>query len=297
VAEASQWVNRYVLDGISTGVAIAFAMECYDNGILTQEDTGGIDLTWGNGDAVIAMIHKIARREGLGNILADGVKRAAAKIGKGSERFALHCKGQELPMHEPRGKVSLALAYSLSPTGADHMEAIHDPSFEGLGVMDNGLSEVGLLEPMDRRDLNSKKVRAFFYAQAVWNLYNSIGMCDFVGMPIGALKLSALRDFINAATGWDMTTWELVKVGERANTLSRLFNLREGFTAADDVLPQRMFEPLQNGSLEGVALDEDEFFQARKTYYQMAGWDEGGVPTPGKLAELELEWTQEKVFA
>ncbi|RIK45339.1 MAG: aldehyde ferredoxin oxidoreductase [Chloroflexi bacterium] len=297
VAEASQWVNRYVLDGISTGVAIAFAMECYENGILTKADTGGIDLRFGNADAMIAMIHKIAHREGLGDILADGVKRAAKKIGKGSDRFALHCKGQELPMHEPRGKVSLALAYSLSPTGADHMEAIHDPSFEGLGVMDSGLSEVGLLEPMERRDLSAKKVRAFFYAQAVWNLYNSIGMCDFVGMPIGALKLSALRDFINAATGWDMTTWELVKVGERANTMSRLFNLREGFTAADDVLPRRMFEPLQNGSLEGVALDEDEFFQARQTYYQMAGWDEGGVPTPGKLAELELEWTQEKVFA
>lgn len=297
VAEASQWVNQYVLDGISTGMAIAFAMECYENGILTQEDTDGLDLRFGNADAVIAMIHKIAHREGLGNILADGVKRAAEKIGKGSERFALHSKGQEFPMHEPRGKVSLALAYALSPTGADHMEAAHDPTFEGLGVMDSGLSEIGLHEPIDRRDLSAKKVRAFFYAQTVNNLYNSIGMCDFVAMPIGALKLHDLRDFVNAATGWDMTSWELMKVGERANTLSRLFNLREGITSADDVLPDRMFEPLQNGSLEGVALDRDEFFQARKTYYQMAGWGDDGVPTPGKLAELELEWTQEKVFA
>jgi aldehyde:ferredoxin oxidoreductase len=297
VAEASQWVNRYVLDGISTGVAIAFAMECYDNGILTKEDTDGIDLTWGNGDALIAMIHKIAKREGLGDILADGVKRAAEKIGKGSERYALHVKGQELPMHEPRGKVSLALAYSLSPTGADHMEAIHDPSFEGLGSLDSGLSEIGLLDPMDRRDLSARKVRAFFYAQALWNLYNSIGMCDFVGMPIGALKLRALRDFVNAATGWDTTTWELLKVGERANTLSRLFNLREGFTSADDTLPQRMFEPLENGSLKGVALDPDEFLKARKTYYQMAGWGDEGYPTEAKLAELELEWAAEMVAA
>ena len=296
VAEASQWVNRYVLDGISTGMSIAFAMECYENGILTKEDTDGIELTFGNADAMIAMIHKIARREGLGDILADGVKRAAEKIGKGSERFAIHAKGQEFPMHEPRGKRSLALAYALSPTGADHMEAPHDPAFEGLGVMDTGLSQIGLLEPVDRLDLSAKKVRAFFYSQALFNLYNSVGMCDFVGMP-STLKLHALRDFINAATGWDMTSWELIKVGERANTMARIFNVREGFTSADDVLPRRMFEPLQNGSLKGVALDEEEFFEARKTYYQMAGWGDEGVPTPGKLAELALDWTLEKEAA
>ncbi|MBI1293749.1 aldehyde ferredoxin oxidoreductase [bacterium] len=290
VAEASQWVNRYVLDGISTGVSIAFAMECYENGILTQEDTDGIDLTWGNADAVIAMIHKIGKREGFGNVLADGVKRAAEKIGKGSERFALHVKGQELPMHEPRGKVSLSLAYSLSPTGADHMEAIHDPAFEGLGVLDNGLSEVGLLEPMDRRDLSGEKVRAFFYSQAIWSLYNSVGMCDFVGIPIGALKLHQLADFVNAATGWDMTMWELIKVGERANTMSRLFNQREGFGEKDDNLPQRMFEPLQNGKLTGVALDKKEFVHARSLYYQMAGWGNHGEPTEAKLSELGLTW-------
>jgi aldehyde:ferredoxin oxidoreductase len=297
VAEASQWVNRYVLDGISTGVAIAFAMECFEAGILTLEDTDGIELTWGNSDAMIAMIHKIARREGLGDILADGVKRASAKIGRGSERFALHVKGQELPMHEPRGKRSLALAYSVSPTGADHMESIHDPAFEGLGTLDNGLSEVGLLEPIDRLDLGAQKVRAFFYAQAIWNLYNSVGMCDFVGMPIGALKVSQLGNFINAATGWDTTLWELVKVGERANTMARIFNIREGFSMKDDMLPTRMFEPLQNGHLEGVAIDRDEFNEALRLYYQMAGWGDDGVPTPAKLAELGLTWAMEPVAA
>ncbi len=290
IAEASQWVNRYVLDGISTGVSIAFAMECYENGIIGKEDTDGIELTWGNADAMIAMIHKIARREGFGDVLADGVKRAAAKIGRGSERFALHVKGQELPMHEPRGKRSLTLAYAVSPTGADHMEAIHDPSFEGLGVVDNGLSEAGLLEPVDRMDLGPKKVHAFYYAQAIWSLYNSVGMCDFVGIPIGSLKLKQLCDYVNAATGWDMSLWELLKVGERANTMARLYNQREGFTSADDNLPQRIFEPLQNGKLEGVAIDPTEFQQALQMYYQMAGWDSAGVPTKGKLAELDLLW-------
>ena len=191
-------------------------------------------------------------------------------------------------MHEPRGKRSLTLAYAVSPTGADHMEAIHDPAFEGLGVLDNGLSEVGLTEPLDRMELGPKKVKAFFYAQAIWSLYNSVGMCDFVGIPIGALKLKALRDFINAATGWDMTMWELMKVGERANTLARLFNVREGFSATDDTLPDRIFEPLEKGRLEGIGVDRAEFGQALQTYYQMAGWGDDGVPTPAKLAELDL---------
>ena len=297
VAELSQWVNRYVLDGISTGVAIAFAMECYENGILTKDDVDGLDLTWGNAEASIALVHKIGRREGFGDVLADGVKRAAQKIGRGSEQYAMHVKGQEFPMHEPRGKTSLTLAYSVSPTGADHMEAIHDPAWEGLGVVDNGLSEIGLIEPVDRLAMTPAKVRAFFVSQALWGFYNSVGMCNFVGMPIGALKVRQLADYINAATGWDMTEWELMKVGEKSNVMARLFNLREGFTRADDNLPQRMYEGLQNGKLEGVSIDKGEFEQMLSLYYDMAGWDEGGMPTAGKLAELDLLWALEEQTA
>ncbi|HID87440.1 MAG TPA: aldehyde ferredoxin oxidoreductase [Anaerolineae bacterium] len=293
IAEASQWLNRYVLDSISTGAVIAFAMECYEHGILTRDEADGIELTWGNADAVIQMIHKIARREGIGDLLAEGVKRAAARLGRGAERFALHVKGQELPMHEPRGKPGLAIAYAVSPTGADHMEAPHDPAFESFGNFPHAFSQLGLLEPLDRMGLGPEKVRAFFYTQMVWSLYNSIGMCDFVGVPIGALTLERLRDYVNAVTGWDMSLFELMKVGERANTMARLFNLREGFTAADDTLPQRLFEPLQRGRLAGQALDREAFARALRLYYQMAGWDEEGVPTPAKLAELGLTWAAE----
>ncbi len=295
IAEASQWINRYVLDSISTGAVIAFAMECYEHGILTKEDTDGIELVWGNADAVIQMIHKIARREGIGNLLADGVKRAAAALGRGAEQFALHVKGQEVPMHDPRGKVGLSLAYALSPTGADHMEAPHDPFYESWGNYYHEFSHLGLLEPVDRMDFGPAKVRAFYYMQTLWNLYNCVGMCDFVGTPMGALLLERLRDFINAATGWDMSTFELMKVGERANTMARLFNVREGFTAKDDTLPDRLFQPLENGPLQGVGLDREAFERARQLYYQMAGWDEEGKPLPGKLAELGLEWALEKV--
>jgi aldehyde:ferredoxin oxidoreductase len=221
--------------------------------------------------------------------LAEGVKRAATKIGRGAEKYALHVKGQELPMHEPRGKVSVGLGYALSPTGADHMEADHDPVFESIGKGTTDLEIFGLHEPVNRLDLGPVKVRTFFYAQMLWSLYNSIGMCDFVGKPINKLKVDQLLNYLNAATGWDMSMYEMLKVGERANNMSRLFNVREGFSGADDTLPERMFEPLQNGALMGQAIDRQAFKQALQWYYQMAGWDENGVPTPGKLAELGLE--------
>jgi aldehyde:ferredoxin oxidoreductase len=293
VAEASQWLNRYVLDSISTGVSIAFAMECYENGIITSKDTDGVELTWGNGDAMIEMIHKIAKREGIGELLAGGVKRAAEQLGNGAEQFAMHVKGQELAIHEPRGKKGVALQYAISPTGADHVESPHDPDFEAFGEQPHKLRELGLIEPVDRMDLGYKKVYVFTKTQMIWALYNCIGMCDFVGVPFGALPLSKLRDFVNAATGWDMSLFEMMKVGERAKTMARLFNLREGFTKADDTLPPRMFTPLQNGKYEGSSIGQEEFNSALELYYQAVGWDENGVPTKGKIAELGLSWILE----
>ena len=138
-------------------------------------------------------------------------------------------------------------------------------------------------------ELGPKKVHAFFVAQQVWSLYNCVGMCDFVGMPIGALKLEELRDYINAATGWNMSIYEMMQVGERANTLARIYNNREGFNTEDDTLPPRLFEGLQNGKLEGVAIDRGELADALNVYYDMCGWDAHGVPTVAKLAELGLD--------
>jgi aldehyde:ferredoxin oxidoreductase len=295
IALANKLLAQYVLDSISTGVVIAFAMECYENGILTKDDTDGIELTFGNEEAVVAMIGKIGRREGLGDLLAEGVKRAAEKLGRGAERFAMHVKGQELPMHEPRGKRSLAIAYATSPTGADHMEAPHDPFYESFDPADgNPLTPLGLIEPVDRMDLGPKKVKAFFYTQQVWSLYNSVGMCDFVGVPINDLGLKQLVEYVHSVTGWDTSLWELLKVGERSGHLARAFNVRAGFTPADDTLPDRMFEALENGPLQGEKLDRDEFQRALNTYYLMVGWDpETGFPTEAKLAELDLDWVNE----
>jgi len=290
LALINQLYAQYVLDSISTGAAIAFAMECYEHGIITKEMTGGLELTWGNADAVIQLTHMIGKREGIGELLGEGVKRAAAKLGKGAERFALHVKGQELPMHDPRGKKGLSLAYALSPTGADHMEAPHDPLYAGFHPQGHPLGVLGLIEPLDPLVLDSKKVRAFFETQKVWSAYNSVGMCDFVGAPLNGLELQPMVDYINAVTGWNMSIYEVMKVGERNNTLAREFNCREGFTPEDDVLPQRLHEGIGNGALKGQFIDPDQFFAARRTYYEMAGWDPNtGRPTDSKLAELGVE--------
>jgi aldehyde:ferredoxin oxidoreductase len=290
LAKINQLLAQYVLDSISTGVAVAFAMECYEHGIITKADTGGIELVWGSAEAVERMVHLIGRREGIGRLLGEGVKRAAAELGRGAERFAMHVKGQELPMHDPRGKKSLALAYALSPTGADHMEAPHDPLYEGFHPDGHPLGGLGLIEPVKMLDFGPRKVRAYYYTQQVWSFYNSVGMCDFVGTPLNALAIEQFVSYVNAVTGWNMSLYELMKVGERSNTLARLFNCREGFTPADDVLPQRMHEGIGNGALKGERVDPDQFLAARRLYYEMAGWDgTTGQPTAARLAELEVD--------
>ena len=292
ISKGNELCNAYGLDTISTGTTIAFAMECYEKGILTKDDTGGIELNFGNADAMIKMIELIAKREGIGDLLAEGVIRAAQKIGKGAEKYAIHVKGQELPMHEPRGKNSLALAYAVSPTGADHMEAPHDPGFSFKSEDLASVSALGIIDPIPSIDMGPRKVRQFVYLQQVWSLYNSLGLCDFVAEPPFSLSFSKIVELVKAATGWETSLWELMKIGERANTLSRVFNIREGFGRKDDTLPERMFEPLESGALRGVTIDRKAFEDALTMYYKMVGWDaENGVPTREKLEELDIGWT------
>jgi len=283
VCMASQLLNQYVLDSISTGTTMAFAMECYENGILTKEDTDGLELSFGNADVVLKLIEMIGRREGIGDLLAEGVQRAAEKIGQGAEKYAMHVKGQELPMHEPRGKTSLTLAYSTSATGADHMEATHDPTFVDFNPKNHIMGELGILEPVDMLELSYKKVRAYYYAQLAYTAYNSVGQCDFAAVPLGTFRLNKIVDYINAITGWDMSLWEFLKVGERANAMYRIFNYREGFTKEDDTLPERIFQELENGVLKGEKIDKDEFKEALELFYDMSGWDEDGYPRKSKL--------------
>ncbi|MDH4246796.1 MAG: aldehyde ferredoxin oxidoreductase family protein [Deltaproteobacteria bacterium] len=294
IAKSNQMLGEYVLDTISTGVVIAFAMECFEKGILTTKDTDGLELNWGNVESVHKLIEMIATRQGIGDLLAEGTKRAAEKLGRGSEIFAMHVKGQELPMHEPRGKKSLALAYATSPTGADHMEAPHDPFYTAFHPNTTMMPEMGILEGAPATELSARKAKLFYKAQRVWSMYNTVGMCDFVGAPINAVSMTKIVEHIRAVTGWDVSLYEVIKAGERADAMSRVFNVREGFTPSDDTLPPRLFDAL-DGPLKGERVDPKEFEQALATYYQMAGWDpQTGMPTPSRLMELDLEWTAQK---
>ena len=266
-------------------------MECYENGLLSSQDADGLELNFGNHQAMIQLIHKIAKREGIGDLLAEGTLLAAQRIGRGTEKFAMQVKGQEMAMHEPRGKGSLALAYALSSTGANHTEGPHDYLFQegALGTPD--LAELGLMEPTPAVDLGPEKARQFAYMQLTWNVFNTLGLCIFTAGPGKLLKMNQVAEAIRAATGWDTYLWEIMKLGERTITIKRAVSVREGVSRKDDRLPDRFFEPLEGGLLEGKALDRNEFEIALDIYYDMMGWSrETGVPSAGKLVELGLGW-------
>ncbi len=291
IAHGNEMCNRWGLDTISTGVCIAFAMECMEKGILSRDDTDGMDLRFGNVDAMLEMIRKIAFREGFGDLLAQGVREAARKIGRGAEAYAMHIKGQELPMHDPRGKKGLVLSYAASPTGADHIEAPHDTAFLSETPMLYECNPAGVVEPIDALDLSPKKIRHFVHTQQIWNFFNSLGICNFAAAPYSALTLPLLTDAVRAITGWNTSLYELMELGERTITMARMFNVREGLSRKDDYLPDRLFEPLEEGTPAEKRITREEFDKGLRLYYEALGWDpENGVPTPGRLSYLGLDW-------
>ena len=194
-------------------------------------------------------------------------------------------------MHEPRVKYGLGLGYALSPTGADHMHSFHDRDFDNEGGLDR-IRSFGIIEPLEIKDLGPAKMR--MAATAIpWNTVgNVLGQCFFVAATFDAFKLVQL---VRAITGWDTSLYELHKAGERAYNMARAFNAREGFTADDDKIPARFFEPFKEGPSTGNALPSDEFESARAIFYQMMGWDERGVPTAWKLHELGVGWVADEL--
>jgi aldehyde:ferredoxin oxidoreductase len=291
VARGNQICNLQGLDVVSTGAVIAFAVECFENGILTEADTGGRALRYGDADAMIWLIEQIASRSGLGDLLAEGVKRAAEKIGRGADQFAFHIKGQELAFHDGRGKTGMAIGFALSPTGADHIETPHDVAFQGDGV--SKLFPLGLYDPVDPLKTDEAKMRFFFIGQKAWGINNILNLCNFTSVPIHAMTFGRLVEAVQAVTGWDISLYELVKATERSNVMARVFNNREGFTAKDDTLISRWFEEMPNGPLKGKRIDPDSFRDLVQLYYDMSGWDAEGRPTRGKLVELGLYWLLE----
>jgi aldehyde:ferredoxin oxidoreductase len=292
IARANQLCNMYGMDTISCGAAIAWAMDCFEHGLLTEDDTGGIDLRFGNAEAMVRMVEMIGEREGLGEVLGKGSARAARELGVG-ENLVVAVKNHELPAHMPQVKRSMAVIYGVHPGGADHTVFEHDP-----GYLENPdrVGQLGLHDPQPADVLNAEKVRYALYTYQMVSAVDSLSLCWFVHG--GSWQLygpNQVVDVVNATTGWDLSLFELMKVGERRINLLRAFNAREGADAEDDALPPKLMQPLEGGSTDGVAVGADEAAEGMRLFYRMAGWDANGRPTDAKLAELELGWAAEEL--
>jgi aldehyde:ferredoxin oxidoreductase len=266
--------NRYGVDTISAGATIAFAIECYENGLINKADTDGIEMTWGNHKAIVAMTEKLARREGFGDILADGVKVAARRIGKGADKYAIHIQGQEIAAENPGTSFDFATSYIIDATPGRHTqgsEEMHPP---------------GLIPRFDRKSFSGRgelhKIGSNFQHSLV-----CAGFCLFVYLTLPSVDV--FTEFMRAVTGWDITTDELLVTGERIANIRQAFNIREGLNPLHFEIPGRVIgEPPQNvGPLAGITIDKDTLV---KEYIAEMDWDlETAKPSKKKLEELGLE--------
>lgn len=299
VAVGNQLCNMYGLDTISTGATIAFAMECFERGIIDKSHTDGLELKFGKDEVFPIIIEKIAKREGIGDLLAEGSYRAAKKIGGDALQYSISVKGQELPAHMPEMKPSVGLIYAVNPFGADHQSSEHDPILAMPADSRDrvNLSHLGVWKGYDDiRELDDEKVRFAFNTQCFFSLMDILCLCQFVWGP--AWELYGPKDVVELAKvtiGWDTSIHELMLIGERRINMMRYFNTQAGFDKKDDILPDRLFEPFEEGPSKGIAMDKEEFDEALTTYYGIAGWDLGtGNPTEGTLKKLSLGWLFEK---
>jgi aldehyde:ferredoxin oxidoreductase len=288
ISLANQYCNQYGMDTISCGATIAWAMDCFEQGLLTKEECGGIELRFGDAKAMTEMVKLIAKRQGFGDILAEGSALAAQKLRVGQESVVA-VKGLEMPAHMPEVKRSLGLIYAVNPFGADHQSSEHDPSYEDYP---DKMEEIGLVDPQPADNLNQEKVHYALTTQYLYSTLDTLNICQFVFGPSWQLYGSEqLRQLVELVTGWEVSIEELLEVGARRLNMLRAYNAREGIGRAQDKLPPKLFQPREGGATDGVALDEQELEKAKDMYYQEAGWDNSsGMPTKAKLAELGLEW-------
>jgi len=280
---ANDICDRYGIDTIETGATIAFAIECYENGIITREDTEGIELTWGNHEAIVAMTRRLAKREGFGNVLADGVKVASERIGKGSDKYAMHVHGQALPMHDPKLNPSYATCYQSDPTPARHMQAglAHFVENAAMKGAPSGLD----VPPLDRYTYTGKG-KYEVICRNKNHLLNASGVCYFSQY---VLPWDWLDKSLSAVTGWQLSPEEITTMCERISAMRQVFNLREGLSPKDFKLPGRAIgdPPLKDGPTANITVDADTMVSE---YYQALDWDpETGKPSKKRLLELGLE--------
>jgi aldehyde:ferredoxin oxidoreductase len=271
VAKANELCAAYGLDTISTGGTLAFAMDCAEAG-----DLAGFEHLprFGDGAALVENISRIARREGLGDLLAEGSARVAAQLGPAAQDRLAVARGQEFPLHDPRLKNTLAVGYALSPTGADHMHNLND-TFANFPFSDTcaRLKELGFEAPLPLFGISPEKIRGLVYETAFKHVMDSAVICQFY--PYEYRHIAAA---LSAAGGWDITPAEVHLIGLNITTQARRFLVREGFTHADDRLSARAYHKLTAGPIAGKALTPEELEAGTRAYFQMMGWDENGVP-------------------
>ena len=275
IAKANELCNRYGLDTMSTGGVIGFAMEAYEKSLINIKDTGGIELKWGDGKAVIKMVEKIAKREDIGKLLGEGVKEAALGIGKNSIEFAIHTKGLEPSYHDPRCFFSQALSYATTNRGA-----CHNGSQSHSCEMSNTQPDIGIDKPQDRHQLEGK-AEFTIKLQNLMCMFDSIVMCNFMHA-YRAIKVHSMVNLLNYVTGLDLDIKEFMKIGERIFNLQRLYNVRCGISRKDDTLPSRFLTLKRNrGKLPPLG-------ELLSDYYEYRGWNEEGIPNQIKLKELNI---------
>ena len=275
---ANELCNRFGLDTISTGAAIAFGMEAYEKGLIDREDTGGTELRWGSPEALIEMIKLIGQNKGLGKILGKGVKKASEELGRNSIEFAMHIKGLELPAHDPRGYNAGAVGFATSSRGACHLSGLSH-IFERLLKA----PEIGIPEPMDRFQVEGKGILAA-KTQNLMGMMDSLKLCKFI--LFGGITLTHIVQWYRDVTGREMTIDEFMKTGERIFNLKRLYNVRLGISRKDDTLPFRSLTFKRAG--KGLTPHLPPLGEMLSEYYEYRGWSEDGIPTPEKLKELGL---------
>ena len=285
ITKAHFLCNEYGLDTISTGSTIAFAMEAVEKGILTGEEWS--TTKFGNADAIIELVHKIGKREGIGDLLAEGSKLMSEKLGQNSERFAMHVKGLELPAYDSRAAKITGLAYATANRGGDHITAyIEGPAFMSMPflIVDEGeVDESGIKEIPEETRVVKEYEDAF-------GVFDAISGCKFMGMVLTGDDWAIL---IQSLLGYEFSEKDFRLLGERIYNIERVYNIREGLTRDDDTLPKRLLEdPLPDGPAEGQTVNLDPLLDA---YYEYRGWDKNGVPTPEKLTELGLEYLIDKM--
>ncbi len=282
--------NRAGLDTISVGGTVAFAIECFENGLLNKDDTDGLELTWGNSQAVIELVKKMISREGIGDILADGCKRASEKIGKGSEQYAITAAGQELGMHDPKLMRSLGFAFNFDPTPGKHTNPSVDQA--GAGILSQNALIEGFILPKDRSKMGDDRAEGNKLIVSLMQFSNSLGLCWFSTM----FQKYPMLEVIEATTGWDMSIEELIKCGLRIQTLRQAFTIREGVILAEHELPGRASgnPPLESGPLKGKTIEYKEEY---KGYCEKIGWNPiNGYPLKDTLIDLNLEFVIKDLY-